>query len=1001
MKIKFYLLLMCLSTLGWTQDQGRVITGTITSAEDGTGLPGVNVVIKGLTTGTITDLDGNYSLSLADSLSDVILIYSFVGFETQEVNIKGQTQIDLALSEETVALQDVVVVGYGTMDRATLASSVSTIGSDQMEKDPLPSITQAIQGRAAGVQVTQNSGSPGSGMSIRIRGTNSITGSSEPLYVVDGIPVNSSTNYTGGGDFNSGGNETGVNVLATINPSDIQSVEVLKDAAATSIYGSRASNGVVLITTKRGKAGSGTVSLNAYAGVANVPKERWFDLMNTEQYVDYMQDVYANAPAGTEIPESILRTDVDVDWQDEIFQTGVLQSYQLSASGGSDKTRYFTSIDYFDQEGTVLNTGFQRISARLNLDHDQSEKLSFSSSLNVAKTDQQRGQENNSEEAPFKDGVVAPPNNPVFDENGNYYFDPVSTSRGNTVGWLEMPKRDLETYRILGNVSATYKIMPWLSFKSNWAADISSIREDYFIPPNNIRIFEGVGQGKSRATTNALWLNEQTLSFDQTFGGHHLNVLAGFSYQQSEVAFTEARASNFLNNDIYTLSGGSLATRATSSVQQWAIVSYFGRINYDYKKKYLLNLNYRVDGSSRFGANNRFGYFPSAALGWRISEEDFFKDNINFISELKLRGSWGLTGNQNIDNYLNQVFYSSANYLNDPAFIPGTFGDENLSWETTEQFDAGIDLGLFQGRIKILADYYVKNTSDLLMPIQVSGVTGFTTAIRNVGEIQNKGLELELNTKNLTGDFKWNTYINANLNKNKVVSLPEGDVFSGIGNFNVASEGLPLGSFFGWEMAGVNPETGMIDFVKLDGTLGAATDPGDKKIIGNPNPKYVGGITNEFFYKGFDLSVMGQFVYDVDIYNYTSFYRLSGTSLSSNGDVAWTRRWRQPGDETDMPRPTPGEYGNSAVSTRWVEDGSFFRIRNITLGYALPGQFLEKIKISNLRIYATVQNAFVFTKYSGYDPEVNTPDAAGIAYGTDHGNYPQPRIFTGGLTLTF
>lgn len=976
------------------------ITGNVTSRTDKLPLPGVNVVIKETNDGVVTDESGDFSLAVPSE--GKTLVFSFIGMATQEVVIGNRTRFEISLAEDQRSLDEVVVVGYGTMDRRRLASAVSSIGSDELERDPLPSLTQAIQGKAGGVQVTQNSGTPGGGISIRVRGTTSINASSEPLYVIDGVPVNSSTNFIGGQDFDFGGADQGINVLASINPSDIASIEVLKDAAATAIYGARASNGVVLVTTKRGRADESRISINAYAGFSEVPRERWLPFMNSEEYVDYIQDLWSYNPGGGSPNPLLLNTAVDMDWQRETFRTAPIQNYEVSATGGSEKTQYYTSFGYYNQEGTIKNSGFHRYSFRLNLDHQHSDRLQFNANVNITSAFNRRIQEENSRSAPIRNGLVTPPTLPIRDEAGNWVFDPQVTSRENPIAWLTLPTNTAENLRILTNVGATYRFSDALVFKTNFGVDLSTIEENFFLPPNGVRFNEGIGLGGNRISKDQLWLNENYFEFQKDINeDNSFDAILGMSFQESKFSFTDARRTNFPFNEIPIISAGGIISGANASVQEWSIVSYFTRVNYNLKDKYFLTANYRIDGSSRFGALNKYGHFPSVAFAWRIGDEGFLRDN-SFLENLKIRTSWGLSGNQEIPNYVNQILFSGGQVYNEqPGFLPNVYGSGELGWETTEQYNFGVDFTLFNDRINVLADYYVKNTRDLLILVQIPRTSGYQNTFTNLGEIQNRGFEFELSSRNLTGEFVWNTSLNMTFNRNEVLSLPEGDLLGGIGNFNIAREGLPLGSFYGWVMNGVNQETGMIDFVWEDGTLGSPTREQDRQIIGNPNPRLFGGITNNFFYKNFDLSVMGQFVGGVELYNYTAFYRLSGFNLSGNGDKAWTRRWRQPGDVTDVPRPSPGSLDNAAVSTRWVEDGSFFRIRNITLGYTLPSTLAERLKVSNMRIFTTVQNAFVFTKYTGYDPEVNALSSDGVAYGTDHSNYPQPRMFTGGINITF
>nr|MBI1232318.1 SusC/RagA family TonB-linked outer membrane protein [Cytophagales bacterium] len=976
------------------------VSGKVTSRTGNEPLPGVSILVKETGTGVVTNESGEFSLNVP--ASGKTLVFSFIGMAKQEVTIGNQTYFEIRLAEDQQNLDEVVVVGYGTMDRRRLASAVSTIGSDELVKDPLPSLTQAIQGKAGGVQVTQNSGTPGGGISIRVRGTTSINASSEPLYVIDGVPVNSSTNFIGGQDFNFGGADQGINILASINPSDIASIEILKDAAATAIYGARASNGVVLVTTKRGRANESRISINAYAGYSEVPKERRLPFMNSEEYVEYIQDLWSFRPQGGSPNPALLNTSVDTDWQEETFRQAAIQNYEVSATGGSERTQYYTSVGYFNQEGTIRNSGFHRYSFRMNLDHQHSEKLKFSANVNLTSAFNRRIQEENSRSAPIRNGLVAPPTLPVRDQNGNWVFDPQVTSRENPVAWMTLPTNTAENLRILTNVGATYAFSEALSFRTNFGVDLSTIEENFFLPPNGVRFLQGIGLGGSRITKDQLWLNENYLQYEKSFHpDHSFDAILGLSFQESNFSFTDARRTNFPFNEIPVISAGGIVSGANAGVQEWSIVSYFSRVNYNFKDKYLLTANYRIDGSSRFGAQNKYAHFPSVAVAWRLSEEGFMQDN-GLVENLKLRTSWGLSGNQEIPNYVNQILYSGGQVYNQqPGFLPNVYGSGELGWETTEQYNLGIDFSLFNNRINVLADYYVKNTRDLLIRVQIPRTSGYQNTFTNLGEIQNRGFEFELQSRNMTGKFIWNTSLNMTFNRNEVMSLPEGDLLGGIGNFNIAREGLPLGSFYGWVMHGVNPETGMVEFILEDGSLGAPRREQDRQIIGNPNPRLFGGITNNLFYKNFDFSVMGQFVGGVELYNYTAFYRLAGFNLSGNGDSKWTRRWRQPGDITDVPRPSPGSLDNAAVSTRWVEDGSFFRIRNVTLGYSLPTSLTEKLKISNLRVYTTVQNAFVFTKFTGYDPEVNALSSDGIAYGTDHSNYPQPRIFTVGINVTF
>lgn len=986
----------------------NIVTGTVTGP---TGpLPGITVKVVGTELTSSTDENGKFQIA-ADANSKIR--FSSVGYKTvtQTVGNRKDIQVVLATETNTIESVQVVAVGYGTMKRATLPTAVSSIGANEIEDEVLPSVTQAIQGKAGGVQVTQKSGSPGGGISIRVRGTTSINASSDPLYVVDGIPVNSTTNFTGGSTFDFGGGTQGINVLSSINPSDVQSIEVLKDAASSSIYGSRAANGVVLITTKKGAVGQSQFNFNMYEGFSQVPKERYYDFMNTEQYQDYMKDYYRIAmeedPSKT-IPEQIFSNPgINTNWQDAIFRTSPTRNYELSASGGNEKTQYYTSVGYMKQGGVLLYSNFDRLSGRINLNHQHSEKLRFSTSINLTKATNQRVQEENSKEGATKSGIFSPPNIPVYDGQGNYFYDQVRLTRENPVAMLELPTNKANTYRILANASAEYNIIPELLLKTSFGTDLSFIDETFFMPPTGLRSYASQGGiGASRSTRDQLWINETTLTYDKGFGDHSINALAGFSVQGSRLEFTHAQRAGFPNNDIPYVTAGGVITGANAYPEEWAIASGFARATYIYKDKYILNANVRMDGSSRFGADNRWAIFPSLAGAWRLSEEDFLKDH-STISDLKLRASWGITGNQNIGNYASRSLYTAGNnYMGIAGFVPNVLGDKGLKWETTRQWNVGVDAGFFNDRISLLADYYYKKTSDLLIGLPILTSSGYINRFTNSGDIENKGFEFELSSKNLVGDFKWSTSLNMTFNRNKVLALPEGlsEMRGGVGDLNRAIPGQPLGVFYGWKALGVNPETGMIDYLGKNGSAVTPTNYEDHVMIGDPNPQFFGGITNNFEYKNFDLSILGQFSYGNDIFNYNLASGLEGFNPSSNQFVDFVDRWRQPGDISSVPRPAPGSLDNGAVSSRFVEDGSFFRLRNITLGYSLPTEVAERIKMKRLRFYVTVQNAYIFTKYRGYDPEVSSSHGGantGLIYGYDYGSYPQPRIFTTGINLTF
>lgn len=982
--------------LSITLGQGQEVTGTV-RGEDNELLPGVNVILKDTRLGVLTNAEGKYSINIPDSINRPILIFSFVGFSTLEKPVGNESVVNATLTSETKELKEVVVVGYGVIDRQKLAGSVSSIGAESIEEDPVASLNQAVQGKMAGVQVTQNSGTPGGGLNFRIRGINTLNNSTtEPLYVIDGIPINTD-NYTGIGREG----RQSLNPLATINPADIASIEVLKDASAIAIYGARAANGVVLVTTKKGKSGSNQVNINAYYGIQELPDQ--IDMANADQYIQYMRDIYALNPDVEPNPEIFDRL-ADTNWQDEIYQTAPIQSYTLSTSGGSENTTYYISGAYFNQEGIVINSGFERINFKTNVEHQLSDKFTIGTNINLSRSTNDRVPEDFGRSAPVQLALISRSNVPVYDENGDYYVDGI-TNRDNAVASAELTEYEDKTDRVIANAYLEYDIIEGLTFRTNWGIDKTDIEGHFYIPKEVIRegiTKQGFRTNKRFRTYN--WLNENTLNFNRTFGDHAVTVLVGNTLQQADMDEITLNATNFVSDDVTDIGSAGVYT-AGDRVQGWSLASFFSRVHYVFKDRYILTANYRIDGSSRFGEDNRYAYFPSVALAWRLSEEDFIKD-LGIVNNLKLRASWGQSGNQPRDFYQSLPLYGlNAYYGDNVGFAPTVIGNSELSWETTTQTNIGLDIGLFDERISILADYYIKNTDDLLTSLRLPEATGELFTLVNLGEIRNTGFEFELSSKNIVqNDFRWITSLNMSFPKNEVTSLPGGDVLDGLGDAShLAREGYPVGSFYGYVAMGVNPETGNIMYADIDGdgetSLPGALDTDDRTIIGNPHPDFYGGVTNTFFYGAFDLSIQGQFVYGNDVFNFTrrSYESLTGAGVTPSTDAL--DYWKQPGDVTEYPRPTYGNSTNNLVSTRWVEDGSFFRIRDVTLGFNMPQEWTDKV--SRLRFYLQVQNLYNFTSYDGYDPEINVYENRGSMIGADYGSYPRARTYLVGLNLTF
>ncbi|MEQ9441153.1 MAG: TonB-dependent receptor [Cyclobacteriaceae bacterium] len=1000
MKIAFISLMMVAHfTLGnWVFAQERTIRGEVTDAEDGQSLPGVNVIFKGSQQGTLTNSEGQYTLTLTDSITTNTLVFSFVGYETQEVPIGNSEVIDITMNTEAQELEEVVVVGYGTIDRKKLASSISSIGSEQIEGDPVAGLNQAVQGKMAGVQVTQNSGTPGGGLNFRIRGINTINSSTtEPLYVVDGVPVNTD-NFTG---INRGGRQS-LNLISAINPADISSIEVLKDASATAIYGARAANGVVLITTKRGSNGENRISLNAYYGVQELPRQ--IEMANADQYIGYAQDLYALNEV--EPNPALFDRLADTNWQDAVYRTAPLQSYTLSASGGTEKTTYYLSGSYFDQQGIVLGSSYQRINLRTNLEHELNDRVTFGANVNLTRNNNNRVPEDFGRSAPVQLGVISRPNIPVYDENGAYYIDPVFGQRDNAVAVTQLTQYEDVSDRVIGNVYADIELLDGLTFRTNWGVDKLDLEGDFYIP--QVVLWEGIqkqGFKTLQRYRTFTWLNENVLTYTKDFGKHDLTVLVGNTLQQADIDRITINATTFPSDQI-TLAGAAGVYTTSDYVAGWSLASVFSRINYVYNDRYILTANYRIDGSSRFGSENKYANFPSVALAWRVSEEAFLQGNTTF-SELKLRGSWGQSGNQPRDFYEALPLYGvNAYYGGSSGYSPSVIGNNQLAWETTTQFNIGLDMGLFDDRISVIADYYQKNTDDLLVSLRLPEATGTLFTLVNMGSVRNTGFEFELNSTNLVGEFRWNTSLNMSFPKNEVTSLPGGDIPDGMDDAShYAREGYPIGSFYGYIAEGVDPATGNVIYADVDGdgerSLPGALDPEDRTIIGNPHPDFYGGITNSFYWNNFDLSIQGQFVYGNDIWNFTRREYESLTGPNNNISVDALDYWKSPGDQTEYPKPTIGASTNALLSTRWIEDGSFFRIRDLTLGYSLPQALGDRMKIDNVRIYAQVQNLYNFTNYSGYDPEISVYENRGSMIGADFGSYPRARTFLLGVNLTF
>ncbi|TCS85890.1 TonB-linked SusC/RagA family outer membrane protein [Anseongella ginsenosidimutans] len=979
------------------------IRGSVTDA-DGFPLPGVSVQVKGTLKGTLTNEQGKYELPDADQ--GELLVFSFLGFKTVETLINGQAEISITLHQDIAALDEIVVIGYGEQERRDITSAISSVKGDDVENNPIASVDNLLQGRAAGVQVLQTSGEPGTAVSVRVRGYTSIGGGNEPLYIVDGVPIKSGS-YTSLGQ-----GSAGFNALADINPNDIASIEILKDASATSIYGARASNGVVLITTKRGRAGKPTLSLNFYSGVSSLANK--LPVLNGKEHRAYFTEAWLNRGRGlrNEITDSLNWTfSGDTDWQDEIFRSASANNADFSLRGGSDQFKYAVSGGYFKQEGILLNSVYERLSGRVNTEYQATKSLTIGSNLSYSISSRNTVRQGSGN------------NFPIWMALRTFSFLRSTDTLGrlwkgtNPIRQLEDIKNEENSDRIIANLYGELEIIENLKLRSNIAVDLLSLKEDRFTPASLLTT--PLRQANSNYYRDRGWVNENTLTYQTNFNSdHHVSALAGFSQQANNIQVLSAFGSGAASDKIPTINASASIDGASSNETSWGIFSLFGRVNYSFKDRYLLNATIRRDGSSRFGRENRFGTFPSFSAGWRIAEESFMQ-NSSLVQELKLRVSYGVTGNQSIGNFISQgLFNAGENYMGQGGIGPASNGIPNpdLSWESTNQFDIGLDLSVFDNRIYLIADYYHKRTHGLLFNVDLPGTSGYNSLTTNLGEIENKGYELTLHTKNLTGDFQWSTEANFSYNQNKVISLPNGeDQFAGLG---IVREGEPLGSFYGWVFDGVYArdedvpeglttgggigfEGGDAIFRDLNGDN--RIDENDLTIIGNAQPDFVGGLSNSFSYKGFDLSILFTYSGGNEIFNAVEQMR-GGNGFSQNPrPYIWKNAWREQGDITDVPvnwMVKPVE--NDRNSSRWVEDGSYLRLKNISLSYNLNAEFLNRYFISGMRIYVTGQNVWTGTSYLGYDPEVVTTSSDNSRqFGIDNGRMPIPRTFMMGINVTF
>ncbi|PRY02929.1 TonB-linked SusC/RagA family outer membrane protein [Pontibacter ummariensis] len=1002
--------------------QGVTVQGKVTD-EGGAVLPGVTVVLKGTSIAAPTGADGVYSINVPDGSGT--LIFSYIGFQNKEVPINNRSTVNVQLGADAKALEEVVVVGYGSQLKKEVTGAVQTISTKEIKDIPVSQVTQKVQGRVAGVQINQTTGKPGQGMSVRIRGQLSVTGGSDPLYVVDGFPITGS--------------------IGAINPDEIQEITILKDAASTSLYGSRAANGVVLITTKKGAAGQTNVSFSAFAGVQQVPERGRIDMMDAVEFAQFKKEYYEDA--GQPVPEIFQDPSQyegkNNDWYDALLRTAPIRSYNLTVTSNKDKLNTALVAGIFDQEGVVLNNEYKRYSARLNSDYEVSDKIRIG--LNVApsyvfdntpRTDGDRGT------GILFNALHTWPIMPIYDENGELtMFNRFPANTGNIYAypnWVRSANElvnETETINLLSNAYIQYKPIDGLVLKSTFNVETMNSKFMFFNPSTatssiNTPIPTTAVSVRDNLQTFT-WLNENLATYSKSFDEHSFELLGGFTNQQFRFDRTRLQADTYADDRLPTVQGAININRGGtySGVEEWSLTSFLSRLTYNYKGKYLFSAAVRSDGSSRFGENNRWGIFPSASIGWVVSDEDFLHD-IEQISFAKIRASYGVTGNNNIGNYTQYALVNNTvNAVFGDNIAPGaavvSLANNNLGWETTKQFDFGLDLGLFNDRIQFMYDFYKKTTTNLLYSVQVPQESGFSNFNDNIGEIDFWGHEFALSTRNIEGKLLWTTNANISFNRNKVIALADG-IDRVYGTFHITQVGQPFGQFYGLIDDGLYmneedlnsspqvPGRSTVGSIKLrdvngDGIITYGGDNDDRSIIGNPFPKFTYGIVNNFQYGKFDLSIVGSGSYgnQLLVRHLYSTANLDGV-FNMVDDVKYRFRSEE--------NPGKGVFGTTVgggnvtgierdwMSSHFIADASYFTIKNITIGYTL-GAISKFIK--SARVYTSIQQAWVFTNYwGGPNPETSAQgdgngNGGNLSQGIDFSNYPVPRTFTLGANLNF
>lgn len=1026
------LLICCFAMYG----QQKTVTGLVTEAGN-MPIPGVSVVVKGTTNGTTTDFDGKYTIKLKSG--QTILSFSYLGYKTKEVAVGNKTTINVLLEADAVALDEIVVVGYGSQLKENISGSVATVDTGDLETIPQVGIDQMLQGRASGVSVTTNSGQPGAAVSVRIRGVNSISGSSEPLYIVDGVPIS--------GD--SGG---GSSPLTSINPSDIESLNILKDASATAIYGSRGSNGVVIITTKRGKNNKGTLSYNSYIAIqepTNIIEV--LDLPGYAKLQNSINKIYGLNEVVEYLNPSLLGE--GTNWQKEIFDNALMKSDQISFAGGSESMDYFLSVSNLKQDGTVLGSSFDRQTIRTNINAKLNDRLKVGMSLTASRTKEQLTL-NGSPTGAIGLSLFNSPAIAVRNPDGSFAGPKVGDDFQfeNPIARALNVNNSLKKDRILGNIYAELKIFDKLTYRTEFGGNFENTFNSNFIPTYSYGEVENETNTLAiRDESSDFWVIKNLLTYNDTFKDKHdITVLLGAEAQESTYGAIVSTDGDFVGNQVPILGTGNAADRNEQYKGSNALESYFGRVIYSLDNKYGVTASMRADGSSRFAKGNKWGYFPSLSASWKISKEAFM-DNVDFIQNLKFFGGYGEVGNQNIPNFAYGSRLRSANTGIGTGFLLANFENPDLKWESSTQTNLGLDFSLFDSRLNATIEVYNKVSKDFLYQFAATDfITGGASngAIEapwvNLGEMVNKGIDVTLsyNTQNNKG-FNWNSSLTVSHYKNKVTDL--GNVpringamninYDGLQNITITEQGAPIGLFYGLEVEGIFRSvddfvgapiqfgrpfqdalfaTTWLGDIKFkdqltidtngDGvpdTADGVIDGNDRTVIGNPHPDFTFGFQNSFTYKNFDLSVFLQGSYGNDVFNGIDRLLTAGNRTFTNQSPAVLDFWSVDNPNGNQPRLARNDTRNIEISDRYIEDGSYLRIQNVTLGYTLNSDISEKIGLSRLKLYGSIQNLYTFTNYSGYDPEIGSFNQNTLLTGIDAGRYPSPRTFTLGIDVQF